>query len=416
MTAPGDGRPAVAALGATSVAGPGESAAARARTRCASLGMLGGGQLGRMFVHAAQRLGHRVTVLDPDAASPAAAAADRHLCAAYDDPPALQELAASCEAVSTEFENVPAEALRHLAERGCIVAPSADAVAVCQHRLREKQLFERAGVPCAPHAAIEREADLADARLETLLPGILKTATLGYDGKGQVSVATRAQLAAAFAALQGRPCVLEKRLALAAEISVIVARARTGELVHLPVQGNVHREGILAVTEVPAPGLLPATAAAAVAHAGRLAEAMSYVGVLCVEFFVLDDGRLFANEMAPRPHNSGHYSIDACDLSQFDLQVRALLGLPMPVPRQHSPAVMLNLLGDLWFQGPGGEAREPPWAAVLALPGVHLHLYGKQEARRGRKMGHLTVTAETRELARSVAGDAAQRLGLEPLP
>ena len=384
--------------------------------RAAEIGMLGGGQLGRMFVHAAQRLGHRVTVLDPDPSSPAAAAADHHLQAPYDDLEALEQLAARCEAISTEFENVPAASLRLLAERGRSVAPSADAVAVCQHRLREKQLFTRAGVPCAPHAGIEREEDLLDPRIDALLPGILKTATLGYDGKGQVRVDTRAALASAFERLRRAPCVLEQRLPLAAELSVIVARGRSGSTVHLPVQGNVHRDGILAVTEVPAPGLPAATAAAAIAHAERLAEVLGYVGVLCVEFFVLDDGRLLANEMAPRPHNSGHYSIDACDHSQFELQVRTLLDLPLPVPRQHSSAVMLNLLGDLWFDAATGAAREPDWPAVLALPGAHLHLYGKSEARRGRKMGHLTVTAADPVSARRMAGEAAARLGLPPLP
>ncbi len=389
---------------------------ARTEARCASLGVLGGGQLGRMFVHAAQRLGHRVMVLDPDPASPAAAAADEHLRAAYDDAQALARMARACAAVSTEFENVPAAALRTLAELGCRVAPGADAVAVCQHRLREKQLFMRAGVPCAPHAAIETEADLDQPQLDTLLPGILKTATLGYDGKGQVAVSSRAALHAAFAALRRAPCVLEKRMALAAELSVIVARGRSGHVVHLPVQANLHREGVLAVTEVPAPGLSPDVAAAAVAHARRLAEGLDYVGVLCVEFFVLDDGTLLANEMAPRPHNSGHYSIDACDVSQFDLQVRTLLDLPLPQPRQHSSAIMLNLLGDLWFDPQTGLASEPDWPAVLALPGAHLHLYGKREARRGRKMGHLTVTAAHADEARRVAGEAAHALGLPPLP
>jgi 5-(carboxyamino)imidazole ribonucleotide synthase len=182
------------------------------------------------------------------------------------------------------------------------------------------------------------------------------------------------------------------------------------------VQGNVHRDGILAVTEVPAPGLPPEAAAAAVAAARRLAETLGYVGVLCVEFFLLDDGRLLANEMAPRPHNSGHYSIDACDLSQFELQVRTLLDLPLPQPRQHSIAIMLNLLGDLWFDAETGLAREPDWPAVLALPGAHLHLYGKREARRGRKMGHLTVTAADADEARRVAGAAARALGMPPLP
>jgi 5-(carboxyamino)imidazole ribonucleotide synthase len=381
-------------------------------TRAARLGMLGGGQLGRMFVHAAQRHGHRVTVLDPDPASPAAAAADHHLCAGYDDAQALARLADTCDAVSTEFENVPAASLRTLAGLGCAVSPSADAVSVCQHRLREKQCFERAGVPCAPHAAIERDADLAPGRTAALLPGILKTSTLGYDGKGQLAVASHGELEAAFAALGRRPCVLERRLELAAEVSVIVARGHDGAMVHLPVQGNVHREGILAVTEVPAPDLPAAGAEAAVAAARLLAEALAYVGVLCVEFFVLADGRLLANEMAPRPHNSGHYSIDACDVSQFELQRRTMLGLPLVPPRRHSAALMLNLLGDLWFDATGDAAREPDWPAVLALPGAHLHLYGKSEARRGRKMGHLTVTAAEPRQAREVAAEAARRLGL----
>jgi 5-(carboxyamino)imidazole ribonucleotide synthase len=208
------------------------------------------------------------------------------------------------------------------------------------------------------------------------------------------------------------PCVLEQRLPLRQEISVIVARAADGACVHLPVQQNLHRDGILAVTQVPAADVSPETAALAVEQAARLAAAMDYVGVLCVEFFVLDDGRLVANEMAPRPHNSGHYSIDACDVSQFELQVRCMAGLPLLAPRQHSAAVMLNLLGDLWFAG-GATAPSPPrWHQVLALPGAHLHLYGKAEARRGRKMGHLTVTATDAATARRTALQAAALLGL----
>jgi 5-(carboxyamino)imidazole ribonucleotide synthase len=205
--------------------------------------------------------------------------------------------------------------------------------------------------------------------------------------------------------------VLEKRLPLAAELSVVVARNAQGEVVHLPVQENVHVDGILAVTRVPAHSVPAARQAEAVALAGRLAAALGYVGVLCVEFFVLHDGSLVANEMAPRPHNSGHYSLDACDVSQFDLQVRAMTGAPLVMPRQHSAAVMLNLLGDLWF-GSGPTRLEPAWAAVLGLPGAHLHLYGKAEARRGRKMGHLTLTAASPEAAEAVARDAAARLGL----
>ena len=383
------------------------------------LGVLGGGQLGRMFVHAAQVHGYSVAVLEPDAASPAGAAGDTHLRAGYLDAGALAALAATCSAVTTEFENVPAAALRTLALT-LPVSPPAAAVEVCQHRAREKQCFAAAGVPCAPHALLTVAADLQGPSIATLLPGLLKTASLGYDGKGQASVATAGELAAAWAALGGAPCVLEKRLPLRHEISVIVARGADGQVVYLPPQQNLHRDGVLAVTQVPAPDVPAALAAQAVALAERLAQTLAYVGVLCVEFFILEDGSLVANEMAPRPHNSGHYSIDACDVSQFDLQVRTLAGLPLVAPRLHSAAVMLNLLGDLWWPAASASAtapaqaapQEPDWTQVLALPGVRLHLYGKTEARRGRKMGHLTVTAALPAAARAVALQAAERLGL----
>lgn len=375
------------------------------------LGVLGGGQLGRMFVHAAQVAGYRVAVLEPDAASPAGAAADRHLTAHYLDDDALAVLAADCAAVTTEFENVPADALRQLAAR-TRVSPPAEAVRVCQHRALEKACFEAAGVPCAPYARVHDEATLAAAGAQPLFPGLLKTATLGYDGKGQQRVNAPGDLPRAWQALGRAECVLEQRLPLAFEVSVIVARGHDGAVVHLPVQQNLHRDGILAVTQVPAPAVSPEQSREAVALATRLAAELQYVGVLCVELFGLADGRLVANEMAPRPHNSGHYSIDACDVSQFDLQLRTLVGLPLVAPRQHSAAVMLNLLGDLWFPEPGAAAREPDWPAVLALPGVRLHLYGKAEPRRARKMGHLTVIAARADEALAVAREAALRLGL----
>jgi len=381
-----------------------------------TLGVLGGGQLGRMFVHAAQALGFRTAVLDPDPDSPAGRVSHLHLQAAFTDEAALTALAQACDAVTTEFENVPAQSLRVLAQHRP-VAPSGEAVAVCQHRALEKAHFTACGVPCVPYARLESAADLAalqGAASDDLFPAILKTSTLGYDGKGQVRVAHQNDLAKAWASLRDVPCLLEKRVALAAELSVVVARDAAGQVVHLPLQQNLHRDGILAVTVVPAPDVPEAIAAQAVQRAGAVAESLGYVGVLCVEFFLLDDGTLLANEMAPRPHNSGHYSIDACDVSQFDLQVRAMAGLPLVVPRQHSPAVMLNLLGDLWFAHGGELPETPPWSAVLALPGTHLHLYGKTEPRRGRKMGHLTVTAARSEDARSVALQAAALLGLEP--
>jgi len=311
------------------------------------LGMLGGGQLGRMAAHAAQQLGYRMAVLDPDLNSPAGAAADEHLCAPYEEPRALQQLAQLCAAVSTEFENVPARVMEKLAAER-FVAPSAAALAVCQDRAAEKAHFARSGVPCAPHAVLSTAADCAGVS-EALLPGILKTATLGYDGKGQRRVASREQLQAAFAELGGVRCVLEQLLPLAAEISVVLARGRDGAISLLPVQRNWHEDGILATTVAPAAGVSVALCRQAQAHARAIAAAFDYVGVLCIEFFVLEDGRLLANEMAPRPHNSAHHSIDSCSASQFELQVRALAGLPLPEVRQHSAAVMLNLLGDLWF-------------------------------------------------------------------
>jgi 5-(carboxyamino)imidazole ribonucleotide synthase len=398
----GDRAPAPATSASTAPTAPAPSFIAPGAT----LGVIGGGQLGRMFVHAAQSMGYRTAVLDPDPLSPAGLVAHEHIRAAYDDPLALDRLGARCAAITTEFENVPASALATLAGRRP-VAPAAAAVAVCQDRGAEKAAFVRSGVACAPHALISLARDV-DRVADSLLPGILKTTRLGYDGKGQRAVADRAGLAAAFAALGGVPCVLEKRLPLAAEISVVVARNAQGEVVHLPVQDNVHVAGILAVTRVPARALVAAaTQAEAVELAARMAAALDYVGVLCVEFFVLADGSLVANEMAPRPHNSGHYSIDACDVSQFELQVRAMTGAPLVAPRLHSAAVMLNLLGDLWREG-----AAPDWRAVLALAGARLHLYGKEEARPGRKMGHLTVIAASSEEAEARALAAARRLGI----
>ncbi|MES2957597.1 MAG: 5-(carboxyamino)imidazole ribonucleotide synthase [Pseudomonadota bacterium] len=379
--------------------------------RPTTLGVMGGGQLGRMFVQAAQAMGYFTAVLDPDPTSPAGLVAHYHIEADYLGEPGLAQLMQRSAAITTEFENVPAAALYTLGAHRP-VAPSAECVAVCQDRGVEKAHFIDSGVPCAPFALIETEAQL-EALPASLLPGILKTSRLGYDGKGQVRVDDRVALTAAWNGLKRVPCVLEQRLALAHEISVIVARHADGSCVHLPVQQNLHRDGILAVTQVPAPEVEPALQQQAIAAATRLATAMQYVGVLCVEFFILEDGALVANEMAPRPHNSGHYSLDACDVSQFELQVRCLAGLPLVAPRLHSAAVMLNLLGDLWFDAEGRE-HAPAWAEVLALPGVHLHLYAKASARRGRKMGHLTVTAVDAGNARSVALQAAAMLGLPP--
>lgn len=377
--------------------------------RPVTLGVMGGGQLGRMFVQAAQSMGYFTAVLDPDKTSPAGLVAHYHIDAEYLDEQGLAQLMQRCAAITTEFENVPAPALYTLGAHRPL-SPSAESVAICQDRVAEKRHFVKSGVACAPFAVIEVEADLAKIDA-ALLPGILKTSRLGYDGKGQVRVADRSALADAWRQLNHVPCVLEQLLPLRHELSVIVARGADGTVVQLPVQQNLHRDGILAVTQVPAPDIVAETRQAAAESAQRLAHEMSYLGVLCVEFFVLQDGTLVANEMAPRPHNSGHYSIDACDVSQFDLQVRCMAGLPLPTPRLHSSAVMLNLLGDLWFDAQGQE-RTPPWNEVLALPGAHLHLYGKAGARRGRKMGHLTLTGADAAGTRAVALQAAAWLGL----
>ena len=375
----------------------------------ATLGVLGGGQLGRMFVHAAQSMGYRTAVLDPDAESPAGLVSHEHIRAPYLDPTGLERLADRAAAITTEFENVPAAALQTLAKRRP-VAPMAASVSVCQDRAAEKAAFARSGIAAAPHARIASRRAVEQAAA-ALLPGILKTTTLGYDGKGQAPVADRNELAAAWARLGEVPCMLERRLDLAAEISVVVARGRDGAVVHLPVQVNVHASGILAVTRVPVrPDVPLALQDEAIAAAERIAVALDHVGVLCVEFFVLADGSLVANEMAPRPHNSGHHSLDSCDVSQFELQVRTLAGLPLAPPRRHSAAVMLNLLGELWQRG------APDWPAVLALPGAHLHLYGKSEARPGRKMGHLTLTAASAAEAEAAARAAAGILGLDVGP
>jgi 5-(carboxyamino)imidazole ribonucleotide synthase len=395
--------------------------AALADGRQPTLGVMGGGQLGRMFVQAAQRMGYFTVVLDADPASPAGQVSQYHIAANYLDQQGLAQLMQRSAAITTEFENVPASALMTLAEHRP-VAPNAECVAIAQDRRMEKtrlaEIAKTSGVGPVPYWVIEQASDLA-AVPEHCLPGMLKTATLGYDGKGQVKVSSRAELAAAWAQLKEVPCVLEQFAALAAECSVVVARGPDGQMVALPVARNVHVDGILAVSEVYEGNLPIALINKAQAATQCIAEALGYVGVLCVEFFLLKDsaGQLSAssalavNEMAPRPHNSGHWSMDGCNVSQFELQVRALCGLPLPQPRQHSASIMLNLLGDVWFDA-AGKAKTPDWSAVLALPGTHLHLYGKLDARKGRKMGHLNITAASAEQARTVAKQAAAVLGV----
>jgi 5-(carboxyamino)imidazole ribonucleotide synthase len=370
------------------------------------LGLLGGGQLGRMFTMAAQSMGYRVAVLDPGAESPAGSVADRHIQADYLDEAALATLAELCGGVTTEFENVPAKALEFLAAR-TRVSPRAEAVAIAQDRRREKAFVRSCGIDTAPYADIEKPADI-DRAADALFPGILKVARLGYDGKGQARVASRVEAVAAFRKFGGIPCVLEALLPLEREVSVVVARCGTGESVHFPVAENAHANGILDTSVVPA-RISRALAEQACTAAERIAAGLDYVGVLCVEFFVLKGERLLVNEIAPRPHNSGHYSIDACITSQFEQQARILAGLPLGATAMHSPAVMVNLLGDVWQKS--GSDGVPDWTRVLRHPEAKLHLYGKREARPSRKMGHYTVLADHVETALETARAIRRDLG-----
>lgn len=378
------------------------------------LGVMGGGQLGRMFAHAAQAMGFKVAVLEPAQDCPASHAADHLLLASYTDAAALLELGTQCVAVTTEFENVPAQSLALLAQHA-FVAPSAACVSIAQDRLVEKQFFtdcaSQSGVLPAPHQGIASQADI-DALPDSLFPGIVKTVRMGYDGKGQVRVTSRDDVHVAYNAMQGVPCVLEKMLPLDVEVSVLAARGADGQAVVYPIAENVHRDGILFTTTVPAASLSADSTARAQKAALEIIARLDYVGVLCIEFFVLKDGTLVVNEMAPRPHNSGHYTIDACVTSQFAQQVRAMARLPLGEARQHSPAVMLNILGDLWFDGDSNQAREPAWDKLLALPGANLHLYGKDDPRRGRKMGHVTFVAASIEQAQASLHAACLLLGI----
>ncbi len=367
------------------------------------LGLLGGGQLGRMFTMAAQSLGYRVCVLDPSDHSPAGTVADRHIRADYGDRAALEALAALCEGVTTEFENVPADSLEYLAAR-CRVTPAAAAVSVAQDRMAEKAFVRQAGIATAPYAEVRSAADLERAA-DTLFPGILKVARLGYDGKGQARVAPRAAAVEAFADLGAVACVLEQHLPLEREISVVVARASSHAVTTFPISENQHAHGILDLSIVPA-RVSESVAGQARTAALQIAEALDYVGVLCVEFFITAGDVLLVNEIAPRPHNSGHYSIDACVTSQFEQQARILADLPLGATDLLTPAVMVNLLGDAW------AVSEPDWRRLLAHPHAKLHLYGKTDARQGRKMGHVTCLGGTLDAAIASAQQIRRELGI----
>ena len=352
-----------------------------------TLGLLGGGQLGRMFTAAARTMGYDVIVLDPDPLSPAAQFATEHLCADYHDQSALEQLAKRCAAVTTEFENPPADSLAWLAQR-IPVRPGASAVAIAQDRMREKTFFAENGFPVGPFAIIQSQADIETAGRALQFPAILKTARFGYDGKGQARVAGVEAARESFQAWRGVPCVLEQLLPLKLEVSVVTARGEDGAIATFPAAENRHVNGILDISIAPA-RISAQLAAQAQDVAERLAAKLDYCGVLAVEFFVVEseDGKeqLLINEIAPRPHNSGHYTIDACRTSQFEQQVRALCGLPLGPTTQHTTAVMVNLLGDVWKNNVLESDK------ILQDPNVKLHLYGKREARVGRKMGHYTV-------------------------
>ncbi len=361
-----------------------------------TLGMLGGGQLGRMFVIAARTMGYDVIVLDPDPNSPAGGVASEHLARVYDDTNALDYLAQHCAVVTTEFENIPALTLAYLAKK-VAVHPSAKVLHIAQHRKLEKQFFRDQGLDTADFIALESEADLEAAR-DFTFPAILKTSMLGYDGKGQVVCERFSDLKAAFEQVGKKHCVLEQRIDLACEVSVVLGRSTAGDVTCFPIAENSHANGILDVTLVPA-SISTALAEQAIDAATRIANGLDYCGVLAVEFFISTDDRVLVNEMAPRPHNSGHYTLDACATSQFEQQVRMVCGLPAGSCDLHTPVAMWNLLGDIW-----PEDAEPEWAAVLENQLAKLHLYGKTEARPGRKMGHINCLGETLDDAKALLG------------
>jgi 5-(carboxyamino)imidazole ribonucleotide synthase len=353
----------------------------------ATLGMLGGGQLGRMFVHAATSMGYRVIVLDPSSSSPAGEIAHLHLQAKYDDAHSLKALAQECSVITTEFENVPAEVFEHL-EKTCLVSPNARALELAQDRIKEKQFAQSLNIPPTPFYTVSNVQDIEQAFSDLSSPMILKTTRLGYDGKGQAVVNTAQECIDQWNKLDKVECVLEKKITLKSEVSVVLARSTAKELSFFPVAENVHKDGILFTSTVPA-NVSEDIQNLAKSHAQKIAEDLDYCGVLAVEFFVDDDGNLFFNEMAPRTHNSGHYTMDACYTSQFEQQVRAICGLPLGNPEAHSAVTMVNVLGDLWnIQG-----EQPNWSRILT-DNVKLHLYGKHQARVGRKMGHFNYLAE----------------------
>ena len=357
----------------------------------ATIGVLGSGQLGRMFAMAARRMGYLVHTFSPETDTPTGQVADVEVTASYDDLDAVRDFASRVQVVTFEFENVPAATVEALS--GIVpVRPNGAALYTTQHRLREKTFLQTAGIPVTPFRRVRTRAEL-DAALAMLgCPAVLKTAGFGYDGKGQRLIKSAAESAAAFDSLGGQEAILEAFVDFEREVSVVCARGTDGETAHFGVVENSHERHILDCTVAPA-RVSAEVARRATEIAESLVARLELVGVLCVEFFHTRDGELFVNELAPRPHNSGHFTIDACQTSQFEQQVRAVCGLPLGATGQLRPAAMANLLGDLWQDG------EPDWRAACAIPNVKLHLYGKHEPRAGRKMGHLTALAATTEEA-----------------
>jgi 5-(carboxyamino)imidazole ribonucleotide synthase len=372
-----------------------------------AIGVLGGGQLGRMFAQAAQSLGYRVHVYEPSVPCPAGAVADRETGAPYDDLAALEAFARSVDVVTYEFENIPVEPLK-LIEGIVPLRPASGVLHVCQNRWREKAWLMANGFPHARYAeALEGDVEAAVAQLG--LPCVVKTADFGYDGKGQMKIETAGDLTRAAAIFRGRRCVVEQWVEFDKEISVICARTGQGEIRAFPASENIHTNHILDISIVPA-RIAPAIEAKAGQLAGAIAEKLGVVGLLAVEMFLKSDGGLIVNELAPRPHNSGHWSIDGGETSQFEQHVRAVCGLPLGPTRARNPTVMVNILGDAWPRRDGRVSGEPNWAAILAEPAAKLHLYGKPAPRPGRKMGHFTVQGPDVEGALRLAADLKARL------
>jgi 5-(carboxyamino)imidazole ribonucleotide synthase len=374
--------------------------------RSATLGILGGGQLGRMFTIAARTMGYDVVVLDPDPLSPARHFASHHICADYTDPQALQELSNTCVAITTEFENIPATVLQSLSDQ-CVVFPQSEPVFIVQNRAREKSFLQSNNFPTSPFVILEPDKDPTDALKKFTFPAIIKTVQFGYDGKGQVRVHS---IEEAITELQTtfahQAVVIETLLPLRLELSVILGRAHTGQINYWPIAENRHRNGILDMTIAPA-RISEELTERTIKIAGQIAEKLHYVGVLAVEFFVVGMNQLMVNEIAPRPHNSGHFTLTGCQTSQFEQQVRILCGLPLGPTELFQPTVMVNLMGELWDKG------VPPWEVILQVPTAKLHLYGKTTPRPGRKMGHFNISAPSTHEAITKAEQIRRQLGIE---